>query len=213
MDSNVITYEPTEELKTLKHEKDVCKTNKPSLRSETVKDKSLEDLIAERKILAPVSRWPEKNNRNRGDDSGLPSDQRRNKRFQEYHDFDAVDTSDAMNMSLDALISQSNAKKSAPSAGGGEGGSNIDKSLAEIIGAKNGTGGRGQKRKREEEEEPYVMNPLEVVEKLTNQDGLIIEQEFAKQTDHGLGRSHNWRATIACGELSGNLFIGRMCRE
>lgn len=169
-----------------------CRTDKSSSRSETVKDISLEDVIAERKILAPASKWQEKNNRGRGDDDLGPWGLR-------------TIGPNAINMSLDAVISQSNAKTSPISPGGG---SNIDKSLAEIIGAKNG---RGQKREREEdeeddEEEDNFPTPLEVVEKLTHQDGLIIEQKTVKQSDHGLGRSHNWRATITCGELSGNLF-------
>lgn len=169
-----------EEIKVVKHGKDICYTNKPSLRSEAVKDLALSDVIAERKILVP-------------------------KRARGRNIFDISDGLSSDNISLDEVIRRKQNQKTSAQ--------NVDKSLDEIIGAMGQSerdARNGRKRKSEEELEMeltdrYVKTPLEVVEELTTHEGLVIEREFSKLGDDISARTHNWRAKLSCGDISGTI--------
>lgn len=216
-----------ENVKVLKHDKDICRTNKPSARSEVVKDKSLDEVIAERKIIAPASKWNkdkdgiEKRNQKFQDvDDPANFDNKVDKRRQKFGSIGNIDLKSSEDISLDDIIKKNQSPKQTNA-------SKLGQSLDEIIqgpkrknGISNGNGERngqpergGEKRRRTAEEmafdeDPeYVMSGIEVIEKLTKQSGFIVQQEIAKQTDHALGRSHNWRAVAKCGEVSGTLIL------
>lgn len=70
--------------------------------------------------------------------------------------------------------------------------------------------GADRKRRREDGENSYVMTPLEAIQELTTKHKLVIELEVAKQTNHGLGKSHNWRGIVKCGSVSGKLYNQRL---
>jgi hypothetical protein len=92
--------------------------------------------------------------------------------------------------------------------GGGGGGRR--RPISKVEEGQEGEEGAGQLKKRikrDDDDEAFLMTPLEAVDILTTKNRYIIEHEIVKQTEADIGREHNWRASIRCGQVVGMLSI------